>query len=177
VGVCADLLLLDQRNSVGIIYGGRGEVGNVGGRRGLIKGEGCRKGGVAGGDGSVVSEAELFQGSYEAYRVLIKLLFLEEEYFGYCNREVLRAVPVEDLYRGTTEEEVVGDDDLRAEEVKEGVDAEVHYCNGVMVKGVAPLEIMIATGEERRVGNPLINSGEGPVIGPMNKMIARAIDL
>ena len=105
------------------------------------------------------------------------MLFLEEEYFGYCNREVLRAVPVEDLYRGTTEEEVVGDDDLRAEEVKEGVDAEVHYCNGVMVKGVAPLEIMIATGEERRVGNPLINSGEGPVIGPMNKMIARAIDL
>jgi len=29
-GVCADLLLLDQRNSVGIINGGRGGVGNIG---------------------------------------------------------------------------------------------------------------------------------------------------
>jgi len=59
-GVYTDLLLLGQRNSVWVIYGGRGGVGNVWGRRGLIKGEGCRKGGVVGGDGSIVSEAELF---------------------------------------------------------------------------------------------------------------------
>ena len=95
-----DLLLLDQRNSVWIIYGGRGGVGNVWGRRGLIKGEGCRKGGIVGGDGSVVSKAELLKGSYEAHRVLIELLFLKEEDFCYCDGEVLRAVPVEDLYGG-----------------------------------------------------------------------------
>ena len=29
-GVCADLLLLDQRNGVGVVNGGRGGVGNVG---------------------------------------------------------------------------------------------------------------------------------------------------
>ena len=29
-GVCADLLLLDQRNSVWVVYGGCGGVGNVG---------------------------------------------------------------------------------------------------------------------------------------------------
>jgi len=81
------------------------------------------------------------------------------------------------LYGGATEEEVISDDNLRAEEVKEGVDAEVYYCNGEMVIGVAPLEIMIATGEEGGMGNPLIESQEGAVIGPVDKTIARAIDL
>jgi len=154
-----------------------GGVGNVGGRRGLIKGEGCQEGGIIGGDGSVVSKAELFKGSYEAHRVLIKLLFLKEEYFGYCDRKILRAVPVKDLYGGATEEEMVSDDDLRAEEVEEGVDAEVNYCNGIMMKGITPLEIMIATGEERGMGESLVDGREGPVVGPMDKTIARVIDL
>jgi len=105
------------------------------------------------------------------------LLFLEEEYLGYCDREILRAVPVEDLYGGATVEEAVSDNDLRAEEVEEGVNAEINYCDGVMVKGVVPLEIMIATGEERGVGEALIDGGEGPVVGPVNETITRAIDL
>jgi len=105
------------------------------------------------------------------------LLFLKEEYFGYCDGEVLRAVPVEDLYGWTTVEEVISDDDSRAEEVEEGVNAEINYCNGELVKGVAPLEIMIATGEERGMGESLIDGREGPVVGPVDKTIARAIDL
>jgi len=176
-GVCADLLLLDQRNSVWVVYGGRGGVGNVWGRRGLIEGEGCREGGVVGGDGGVVSEAELFKGSYKAYRVLIKLLFLKEENFGYGDGEILRAIPVEDLDGGAAVEEVVSDDDSRAEEVEEGIDAEINYCNGIVMMRVAPLEIMIATSEERRMGESLIKGGEGPIIGVMDKTIARAIDL
>jgi len=177
VGVCTDLLLMDQRNSVRVIYSGRGGVGNVGGRRGLIEGEGCREGRVIGGDGHVVSEAELFKGSYEAHRVLIELLFLEEEYFGYCDGEILRAVPVENLYGGATVEEMISDDDLRAEEVEEGIDAEVNYYNGELVKRVTPLEIVIVTGEERGMGEPLIDGREGPVVGPVDKTIARVIDL
>jgi len=136
-------------------------VGNVGGRWRLIKGECCRKGGIVGGDGSVVSEAELFKGSYEAYRVLVKLLFLEEEDFCYCDGEILRAIPVEDLDGGAAVEEVISDDDLRAEEIEEGINAEINYCNGIMMKGVAPLEIMIATGEERGMGESLIEGREG----------------
>jgi len=148
--------LLDQRNSVGVIYSGGGGVGNVGRRRGLIEGEGCRKGGVIGGDGSVVSETELLKGSYKAYRVLIELFFLEEENFGYCDGEILRAIPVEDLDGGAAIEKVVSDDDSRAEEVEEGINAEVNYCNGKVMVGITPLEIMIATSEERRVGKSLI---------------------
>jgi len=105
------------------------------------------------------------------------LLFLKEEDFGYGDREVLRAIPVEDLDGGAAVEEVISDDDSRAEEVEEGVDAEVNYCNGEVMIGVVPLEIMIATGEKRRVGESLIKGGEGPVVGPVNKTIARAIDL
>jgi len=143
----------------------------------LIKGEGCRKGGVVGGDGSVVSKAELFKGSYEAHRVLIELLFLKEEDFCYCDGEVLRTVPVEDLYGGAAVEEVISDDDSRAEEVEEGVDAEINYCDGVMMEGIVPLEVMIATGEERGMGESLIKGREGSIIGPVDKTIARAIDL
>jgi len=102
---------------------------------------------------------------------------LEEEDFGYGDGEILRAVPVKDLYGGATVEEVISDNDSRAEEAEEGVDAEINYCNGETVMGVAPLEIMIATGEERGMGEPLIDGREGPVIGPVNKTIARAIDL
>ena len=105
------------------------------------------------------------------------MFFLEEEYFGYCDGEVLGAVPVEDLDGGTTVEKMVSDDDLRAKEVEEGIDAEVNYCNGVLVKRVAPLEIMIATGEERGMGDPLIDGREGPVVEPVDKTIARVIDL
>jgi len=143
----------------------------------LIEGEGCRERGVVGGDGGVVSEAELFKGSYKAYRVLIKLLFLEEEDFGYGDGEILRTIPVEDLDGGAAVEEVVSDNDSRAEEVEEGIDAEVNYCNGKVMVRVAPLEVMIATGEERRVGESLIKGGEGPIIGAVDETIARAIDL
>jgi len=143
----------------------------------LIEGEGCRERGVVGGDGCVVSEAELFEGSYEAYRVLIELFFLEEEDFGYGDGEILRAIPVEDLDGGAAVEEVISDDDSRAEEVEEGVNPEINYCNREVMVGIAPLEIMIATGEERRVGKSLIKGREGPVIGPVDKTIARAIDL
>ena len=176
-GVCADLLLLDQRNSVRVIYGGGGGVGNVGRRRGLIEGEGCREGGIVGGDGGVVSEAELLKGSYKAHRVLIELFFLKEENFGYGDREILWTIPVEDLNGGAAIEEVVSDDDSRAKKVEEGINAEVDYCNGEVMVGVAPLEIMIATGEERRVGESLIKGREGPVVGPVDETIARAIDL
>jgi len=143
----------------------------------LIKGECCRKGGIVGGDGSVVSKAELFKGSHEAYRVLIKLLFLEEEDFCYCNGEILRAIPVEDLDGGAAVEEVISDDDSRAEEIEEGINAEINYCNGIMMKGVAPLEIMIVTGEERGMGESLIEGREGPIIGAVDETIAGAIDL
>jgi len=78
---------------------------------------------------------------------------------------------------GAAIEEVISDDDSRAKEVEEGVNAEVDYCNGEVMVGVAPLEIMIATGEERRVGESLIEGREGSVIGPVDEMIARAIDL
>jgi len=105
------------------------------------------------------------------------LFFLEEEDFGDRDGEVLRAIPVEDLDGGTAIEEVVSDDDSRAEEVEEGIDAEVNYCDGKMMVGVAPLEVMIATGKERRMGESLIKGGEGPVIGVVDKTIARAIDL
>jgi len=105
------------------------------------------------------------------------LFFLEEEDFGYRDGEVLRAIPVEDLDGGAAIEEVVSDDDPRAEEVEEGVNAEINYCNGEVMVGVAPLEIMIATGEERRVGESLIKGREGPVIGQVDETIARAIDL
>ena len=80
------------------------------------------------------------------------MFFLEEEDFGYGDREILRAIPVEDLDGGATVEEVVSDDDPRAEEVEEGVDAEINYCNGKVMVRVTPLEVVIATGEERRVG-------------------------
>jgi len=143
----------------------------------LIEGEGCREGGVVGGDRGVVSEAELFKGSYKTYRVLIKLFFLEEEDFGYGDGEILGAIPVEDLDGGAAIEEVVSDDDSRAEEVEEGIDAEVNYCDGKVMVGVAPLEVMIATGEERRMGESLIKGGERSIIGVMDKTIARAIDL
>jgi len=142
----------------------------------LIEGEGCQ-GGVVGGDGGVVSKAELFKGSYKAYRVLIKLLFLEEEDFSYGDGEILRTIPVENLDGGAAVEEVVSDDDSRTEEVEEGVDAEVNYCNGKVMVGVAPLEVMITTGEERRVGESLIKGGEGPIIGAVDETVARAIDL
>ena len=72
---------------------------------------------------------------------------------------------------------MISDDDSRVEEVEERVDAEINYCDGVLMEGVAPLELMIATDEERGMGEPLIKGGEGPIIGPVDKTIARAIDL
>jgi len=105
------------------------------------------------------------------------VFFLEEENFCYCDGEVLRTVPVEDLYRGAAVEEVISDDNLRAEEVEEGIDAEVNYCDGVMMEGIVPLEIMIATGEKRGMGESLIKGREGPIIGPVDETIARVIDL
>ena len=96
------------------------------------------------------------------------MFFLEEEDFCYCDGEILGAVPVEYLNGGATVEEMISDDDSRAKEVEEGVNAEVNYCNGEMMVGIAPLEIMIATSEERRVGEPLIKGGEGSVIGPVD---------
>jgi len=102
---------------------------------------------------------------------------LKEEDFCYCDGKVLRTVPVENLYGGAAVEEVISDDDSRAEEVEEGIDAEINYCDGVLTEGVTPLKVMIATGEERGMGEPLINGGEGPAVGPVNKTIARGIDL
>jgi len=122
-------------------------------------------------------KAELLKGSYEAYRVLIELLFLKEEDFGYCDGEVLRTVPVEDLYGGAAVEGVISDDDSRAEEVEEGIDAEINYCDGIMMEGIVPLEVMIATGEKRGMGESLIKGREGLIIGLVDKTIARAIDL
>jgi len=59
VGVC--LLLLDQRNSVGIINGKKGGVGNVGRRWGLIWVERSQEGRVIRGNGRVVRHAEFLK--------------------------------------------------------------------------------------------------------------------
>jgi len=124
-GVCACLLLLDQRNSVWVVNGEEGGVGNIGWRGRLIRMEGCQEGGVIGGDRGVVRRAEFLQIIEETDQVLTKGFLLFEEEFDGGNGEVLRAIPKEDLYEGAAEEKVISNNHLWRSKVEEGIDGEV----------------------------------------------------
>ena len=84
---------------------------------------------------------------------------------------------MEDLDIGTAKEKVVSDDHFWGDKLEEGIDAEVNYSKGVLVGGIAPLKMMIGTEEERGMGVSLIYSQKGSVIGLVDWMITRVIDL
>jgi len=130
--------------------------------------EGCREGGVIGGDRRVVRGAELFQMVRETNQVLAQGFLLFKEEFGGGDREVLGAIPMEDLGVGTTEKKVISNNHFWCDKVKEGVDGEVDDGKGVVVIQITPLKVVIGTSEEGGEGIPLTDGREGVIVGLVN---------
>jgi len=78
------------------------------------------------------------------------------------------AISVEDLDGGAAEEEVISDDHLRGGELEEGINAEVNYCKGILMRRMVPLEMVISTKEERGKGKTPIKTGKWMIVGTVN---------
>jgi len=61
--------------------------------------------------------------------------------------------------------------------LEEGVNAKVNCENGILVGRVAPLKVVVSADEEGGIGEALVYSQKGPIVGAVDETIARAIDL
>jgi len=61
--------------------------------------------------------------------------------------------------------------------LEERIDAEVDSEDGILVRGVSPLKVVVSTDEERGVSETLVYSRKGSVVGAMDETIVRTIDL
>ena len=57
---------------------------------------------------------------------------------------------------------------MRGLELEEGVNAKVNYEEGVLVRGITPLEIVVSTDKKGRMGKTLVYGRERLVVGAVD---------